>query len=63
MCRLSSVCLGEPSNVIQPLSAGQYSQSFDFLELDRFLYKSKVLSILDIHDFANVCYCLMQILN
>ncbi|RZC16123.1 hypothetical protein D0Y65_009414 [Glycine soja] len=50
--RLSSVCLGEPSNVSQSLSIGQYSQDSDFSELDRFLYKSKVLSISNIRDAA-----------
>ncbi|KAH1253534.1 hypothetical protein GmHk_04G010163 [Glycine max] len=52
--RLSSVCLGEPSNVSQSLSIGQYSQDSDFSELDRFLYKSKVLSISNIRDAAGL---------
>ncbi|KAG5126425.1 hypothetical protein JHK82_027260 [Glycine max] len=47
---LSSPCLGEPSNVSQPLSIRQYSQGSDFSELDCFLYKSKVLNILEICD-------------
>ncbi|KAG5003250.1 hypothetical protein JHK86_027389 [Glycine max] len=55
---LSSPCLGEPSNVSQPLSIRQYSQGSDFSELDCFLYKSKVLNILEICDAldgTNLC--------
>ena len=63
MCRLSFVCLGEPSNVNQSFSIRQSSQGSDFSELDHFLYKSKILSISYVHDVANVCYCLVQILN
>ena len=63
VCRLSFACLGEPSNVSQSLSIRQYSQGSDFSELDRFLYKSKVLNLSRICDAADVCYCLVQIFS
>lgn len=37
----------------QSLSLGQQSQGSEFLELDRFLYKSIVLNLSNIGDIAN----------